>query len=89
MRCDEDTKKQKNNQELRDQRRVQYLEAKRKYGKIIIKEKIQSWKQYCSLTPSGNPWNTVYCIASGKIKNSSPLTTLKKPDGSLQEHCNT
>lgn len=75
--------KTKYNQELREERRYQYLEAKREYERTMTKEKINSWKRYCSLTPSSNPWNEVYRIASGKTRKPIPLTTLKKPDGSL------
>ena len=75
--------KTKNNQALREQRRNSYLQAKREYESTINKEKIRSWKQYCTLTTSGNPWNAAYQIASGKLRKPTPLTTLRKTDGSL------
>jgi hypothetical protein len=40
-----------------------------------------SWKQYCNATTTSNPWNAVYKLASGNLKQSSTLTTLRKPDG--------
>ena len=48
----------------------------------MARAKMQSWKDYCSLTPSNNPWNAVYRMASGKTRSTTLLTTLKKPDGS-------
>ncbi|KAJ4448236.1 hypothetical protein ANN_10250 [Periplaneta americana] len=57
--------------------------SQKEYERTMTKEKINSWKRYCSLTPSSNPWNEVYRIASGKTRKPIPLTTLKKPGGSL------
>jgi hypothetical protein len=48
-------------------------------------EKIQSWKEYCNLTTSSNPWNEVYKLAAGKRRHNTQLTTLRKPDGSFTE----
>lgn len=76
--------KTKNNQELREQRKTQYMEEK-KYEKTIKKEKIESWKQYCNLTSSNNPWNAVYRLATGKTRSSPHLTTLTKPDGTATQ----
>lgn len=70
-----------NNEELREKRRKQYLKEKKEYNAIIRKEKIQSWKEYCSLTPSNSPWNAVYRLATGKTRGTPQLTTLRKPDG--------
>ena len=70
-----------NNQKLRENRKNQYFEGKRKYRAAIRKEKINSWKQYCN-TSSNNPWNAVHKLATGKTRNTVALTTLKKPDGS-------
>jgi hypothetical protein len=69
-----------NSEELRENRKNQYFERKRKYQAAIRKEKINSWKQYCN-TSSNNPWDVVYKLASGKTRNTVALTTLKKPDG--------
>ena len=73
----------KNNDELRESRKSQYYEEKTKYQVLIKKQKINSWKQYCNMTTTPNPWNLVYKLASGKMKNTVALTTLRKPDGSL------
>ena len=35
------------------------------------------------MTSSTNPWNEVYKLVAGKIKNNTQTTTLQKPDGSL------
>jgi predicted O-linked N-acetylglucosamine transferase (SPINDLY family) len=70
-------KRMLNNEELRENRKNQYFEGKRKYQTAIRKEKINSWKQYCN-TSSNNPWNAVYKLTSGKTQNTVALTTLKK-----------
>jgi hypothetical protein len=44
---------------------------------------IQSWKQYCNVTTSSNPWKAVYKPAPGNIKSRSLLSTLKMPDGTV------
>ncbi|KAJ4440378.1 hypothetical protein ANN_08519 [Periplaneta americana] len=58
-----------------------YEEAKRGYQTTIQQEKIKSWKEYCSITTITNPRNAMYKIASGKIRNSCTLSTLRKGDG--------
>jgi hypothetical protein len=70
---------------LREARKQQYLQEKRKheYEATLRKTKLQSWKQYCNVTTSSDPWNTVYKLASGKIKSCSSLSTLRKPDGTI------
>jgi hypothetical protein len=73
----------KHDNNLRKARKHQYLLEKRKYEATLRKTKIQSWKQYCNVTTSSNPWNAVYKLASGKIKSRSLLSTLKKPDGTV------
>jgi len=40
----------------------------------LKKKKITSWKQYCNMTSSINPWNEVYKLATCKRKNNT-----KKP----------
>ena len=67
---------------LREARKYQYLQEKRKYETTLRKAKIQSWKQYCNAT-SSNPWNMVNKLATGKIKSYSTLSTLRKPDGTV------
>jgi paraquat-inducible protein B len=69
-----------NNEELREKRRRQYLKEKKEYNAINRKEKLQSRKEYCSRTPSNNPCNAVYRLASGNIRNTPLMTTLKKQD---------
>jgi hypothetical protein len=70
---------------LREQRKTIYLAEKARYESTIKREKIQSWKEYCNLTTSSNPWNEVYKLAAEKRKDNTQLTTLRKPDGSLTE----
>jgi len=59
----------------------------------IIKEKLNSWKEYCNVEASINPWSQVYKLAAGKTRANSIMTTLRKPDGSettsIQETMNT
>ena len=75
----------RNNEGLMEQRKTSYLEEKVRYEATIKREKIHSWKEYCNLTTSTNPWNEVYKLAAGKSRNNTQLTTLRKPDRSLTE----
>ena len=70
-------------EELRGNRKNQYLEEKRKYQGAIRKAKLDSWKKFCSVSGSTNPWNEVYRIASGKLRKNAIMTTLRKPDDTL------
>ena len=56
----------KNNNGLRERRRVQYTTAKTAYQAAIRKEKTLSWKKHCTATSPTNPWNGIYKIASVK-----------------------
>jgi hypothetical protein len=78
-----------NSDELREMRKNQYQSGeKTKYQAAIKRKKIKSWKEFCNLTSSTNPWNAVYKIASNKAKRSQNLTTLQKPDESLTTDIN-
>jgi hypothetical protein len=56
----------RNREELRKQRKTQYLEGKAsRYQQL---KKISSWKEYCNMTASTNPSNEVYKLAAGKGK---------------------
>jgi hypothetical protein len=73
----------RNNGDLGEQRRSQYVEGKARYAATIKKEKITSWKEYCNMMSSTNPWNEVHKLAAGKRKNNTQITTLRKPNGTL------
>ena len=73
----------RNNDELRERRKVQYLEGKAQYAATIKREKLRSWKEYCNITTAANPWNEVYKLAAGKRRYYSLLTSLRKLDGTL------
>ena len=73
----------RNNDELREIRKVQYLEGKAQYAATIKREKLRSWKEYCNITTAANPWNEVYKLAAGKRRYYSLFTSLRKPDGTL------
>jgi hypothetical protein len=73
----------RNNDELRERRKVQYLEGKAQYAATIKREKLRSWKEYCNITTAANPWNEVYKLAAGKRRHYSLFTFLRKPDGTL------
>jgi hypothetical protein len=60
-----------------------YFNGKTKYAATIKKEKIRSWKEYCNMTTSNNPWNEVYKLSAGKRNTSTQITTLRMPDGSM------
>jgi hypothetical protein len=77
-----------NNDDLRERRINQYHEEKSKYQAEIKREKIKSWKEFCTLTSSTNPWNDVYRLASNKAKRGQCLSSLQKPDGSLTTNIN-
>lgn len=66
---------------VRQIRKLQYHETKRQYQKAIRREKLKSWKEYCSITDNTNPWNAVYKLASGNIRKNCTLSTLKRRDG--------
>lgn len=72
----------KNDEDLSEHRKQIYAEAKRKYQAGIKKEKLNSWKEYCNVAASTNPWSQVYKLAAGKTRIKSIMTTLTKPDGS-------
>jgi hypothetical protein len=48
----------------------------------IKKEKCNSWKEYCNVAASTNPWSQVYKLAAGKTRANNIMNTLRKPDGS-------
>jgi hypothetical protein len=48
-----------NNEEQRESRKNQYTKVKKEYQTAIKKEKIKSWKQYCTNTSPNNPWNEI------------------------------
>ena len=66
---------------IRQERRNQYIEAKRGYQAKIQREKLKSWKEFCTISDGTNPWNVIYKIAAGKLKPPISLTTIQKPDG--------
>jgi len=68
---------------LRETRKLQYLQEKRKYEATLSKAKIQSSKQYCNGTTSANPWNMIYKLATGKIRSYSTLATIRRLDGTV------
>jgi hypothetical protein len=42
---------------LRESKKQKYAEAKRTYQAEIKKEKFISWKEYCKVAASTNPWS--------------------------------
>jgi hypothetical protein len=48
----------------------------------IKKEKLNSWKEFCNVAASTNPWSQVYKLVACKTRAKSIMTTLRKPDGS-------
>jgi hypothetical protein len=67
----------KENNELREQRKVQYLASKAAYTAAIRREKIKSWKEFCNVTSATNAWNAIYKMAAGKTKRATHITTLR------------
>jgi hypothetical protein len=75
-------KKNISENQLRESRKHKYLEEKKKCQYEMRKEKFNSWKEYCNVTASSNPWSQVYKLATGKVRSNSIMTTLRKSDGS-------
>jgi len=67
---------------LREQRKEQYLTTKAEYAASVRKERLTSWKEYCTMTLATNPWNEIYKVAVGRRK-IAPTTTLRQKDGKL------
>ena len=62
----------RNSEEVREQRKTQYLEGNARYVATVKKrKKSNSGKEYCNMTSSTNPWNEVYKFAAGKRKNNT------------------
>jgi hypothetical protein len=66
---------------LRERWEATYMEAKRKYQAEIKKAKSTSWKEFCNVVASINPWSQVYKLPAGKTRTASIMTTTRKPDG--------
>ena len=71
-----------NNEELRQERRNQYLEGNRTYQATLNKTEMESWKKYC-ITDGSNPWNAVYKITASKLRRQWSFSTLQKDDGTF------
>jgi len=65
---------------LRESRKKTYHTEKSRYQAAIKSEKLKSWKEFCTLTTSTNPWNVVYKLATNKLKTSPTMTTIQKTD---------
>ena len=70
-----------NNENLRQERKEKYFDGRRECEGKMQEAKLKSKKTFCTINDGVNPWNIVYKIASGKIRTSTRLTTLKKKDG--------
>jgi hypothetical protein len=68
---------------LREQRKEQYLTTKAEYAATIRKERLTSWKEYCTMISATNPWNEMYKLAAGRRKQMAPTTTLRQKEGKL------
>ena len=71
----------RNDDFLRQERKLRYQEGKRQYQAKLQEEKLKSWKEFCSHTANSNPWSAVYKLASGKLQNKTTLSTLKTQNG--------
>ena len=74
-----------NNEELRETRKNQYTKAKKEYHAATKREKIRSWKQYCTATSPNNSWNEIYKLANNKPRSKQIIRTMRKPDGTKTE----
>jgi len=57
-----------NNENLRQEKKTKYFEGRRECEGKVQEAKLKSWKMFCLINDEANPWNTLYKIASGKIK---------------------
>jgi len=73
------------NEEQRENRKTQYTKAKKEYQAALKREKIRSWKQYCTTTSPNNPWTEIYKLANNKTRSKQIITTIRKPDGTKTE----
>ncbi len=73
--------KNKNNNNLREQRQTEYKVEKAQYQAKIKNAKIQSWKEYCKKVSFTNLWNIVYKSTAWKINKSQIMSTLQKAKG--------
>jgi len=82
----------KSDEVLRERRKATYMETKRTYQAEIKKAESTSWKEYCNVAASVNPWSQVYIQAAGKTRECGKMTTKWIPDGtettSLHETAN-
>jgi hypothetical protein len=78
----------RNDDTLRQERKLRYQEGKRHYQAKLQEEKLKSSKEFCSHTADSNPWNAVYKLASGKPQ--STLSTLETQNGTyMSDKANT
>jgi hypothetical protein len=54
---------------LRERWKATYMEARRTYQVEIKKVKSTSWKEYCNIAASINPWSQVYKLSGKQNKN--------------------
>ena len=71
----------RNDDNLGQERNLQYQEGKRHYQAKLQEEKLRSWKEFCSQSADSNPWNAVYELASRKLQSKTTLSTLKTQNG--------
>jgi len=73
----------RNDDNLRQERKLRYLEGKRHYQAKLQEGRLKSWKDFCSCTADSNPCSVVYKLTSGKIQSK---TTLNYPNPERNLH---
>jgi len=71
----------RNDDNLRQERKLQYREGKRHYHAKLQEEKLKSWKEFCSHTTDSKPWNAVYKLESGKQQSKTTFSNPKTHNG--------
>lgn len=66
------------NPEIRNLKRAEYCLNKKELQSLMIKAKETSWKNF---TSSSGCWGMPYKLATKKIKEYNPISTIRKPDG--------
>ena len=75
-------KRTRNDDNLRQERMLQYQEGKRHYQAKLQEGKLRSSKEFCSQSADSNPWkNALYKLASRKLQSKTTLSTLKIQNG--------
>jgi hypothetical protein len=78
----------KNDETLRERKKEVYLKLRREYKTELKKTRTSTWKEYCNVAASINPWSQVYKLATGKNRTNNIMNSNKKPGGTVTTNLN-